>query len=402
MFINLNPLIKYRDYRLLFFSQMISTLGSMMTYMAIPYQVYILTKSSFLVGMLGVVQLTPILVFGLIGGSVADHMDRKKLLIYSEIIMALCALLLMVNSFRDTPSVFFIFILAGLMQVANGFHRPAMDATNQKLVQPKDYSAIAALNSLRNSLGTILGPSLGGALIAFSGARLTYFVDFVTFMVAISLIGLIQKMPSGNTSKVYHLKNIKEGLRYAISRPELVGTYVVDIVAMIFAFPTALFPALSMQWGGAKAAGILYSAMSVGSLIATLTSGWVPKVKRHGAVIIIAATIWGVGIIGLGFAQQLWLAVLCLVVAGAADMVSGLFRGTVWNETIPNQMRGRLSGIEMISYMSGPLLGNARAGWVASASNNEFAIVSGGVICVIACILCGFYLKKFWKYKSQI
>lgn len=400
MFINLKPLKDYRDFRLLFFGQFISLFGSMITYVAVPYQVYEITHSSAVVGFLGVTQLLPMVFFGIIGGSVADKMNRRKLLLYSEIFMALCAMGLALNAHTSKPSVIAIFIITALMQAANGFHRPAMEASIQKLVEPKDYASIGALAGFRYSVGSIAGPALGGILISALGAATSYWIDFLTFAVSFIFIYKIKTIPQPESTPQSHIQSIRQGLNYAFSRPVLLGTYIVDIVAMLFAFPVALFPEMSAQWGGAKAAGILFSAMSIGSLVMTVLSGWTSKVKRHGAAVVIAAAIWGVAIIALAYAPSLLIAVLCLAIAGAADMVSGLFRGIIWNETIPNEMRGRLSGIEMISYMSGPLLGNARSGWMAARFSIHSSILWGGVACVVGVVACGYLLPKFWKYKT--
>lgn len=400
MLIDLSPL-KTRDYRLLFLSQFISFLGSMITYVAIPYQVYQLTKSSWLVGLLGIVQLVPTLIFGLVGGSVADSMNRRKLLLVSEAMMCLGTLGFFFNSTLEHPNVPVIFVLTAFVQTAVGFHRPSLDALTQVLVPAKDFGSVAALGSFRYCFGAIVGPSLGGILIASFGAQAAYAIDFFTFLVALVLIAKMNRVPNPSASEKDMGSRIMEGLRYAISKPELVGTYVVDIVAMAFAFTTALFPAMAEMWGGAKAAGSLYAAMPIGSMVVTLLSGWNKKIKRHGAMVVVAAALWGVAIIFLGFSKSLAFSVFCLALAGAADMVSGLFRGTIWNETIPNSMRGRLSGVEMISYMSGPLIGNARAGAMAGAFGIGFSIWSGGVICTIGVILCGFLLPKFWNYRSK-
>jgi MFS family permease len=398
--INLTPLVQYRDFRLLFIGQMVSYLGSMISYVAVPYQVYELTKSSAIVGALGAVQLGPLLLFGLLGGSFADSLDRRRLLWVSEAVMCLGALGLAVNATLPEPSVAVIFALVALMQAATGFHRPAMDALTQKLVLPEHYAAVGALNAFRSSAGAIAGPALGGILIASVGAPAAFLIDFGTFLIAIICVLLMKSVPTPEKLPSPGLESIAEGLRYAVKRPELVGTYVVDIVAMTFAFPTALFPALAEQWGGAKAAGILFSAMSIGSLFITLFSGWTSRVHRHGAAVIIAAALWGAAIVGFGLAPGLWLAVVFLALAGAADMVSGLFRSVIWNETIPNEMRGRLAGIEMISYMSGPLLGNFRAGTMAGFTSPAFSIVSGGALCVVGVVACAFVLPRFWGYRK--
>lgn len=402
MLINISPLKKYRDYRLLFFGQMVSFLGSMVSYVAIPYQVYELTKDNWLVGMLGLVQLLPVLIFGILGGTFADRLDRRKLLVVSEILLSILILGLFINACLDKPSIPAIFILVALFQSVLGFHRPAMDALTQKLVEPADYPAVGALGSFRYSAGAIVGPALGGILIAQFGIKGAYFFDFISFVAAFIALILMKRMPAPEKSELSALEDAKVGLRYALSKPELVGTYLIDIVAMIFAFPVALFPAMSEQWGGASAAGALFSAMAVGSLVMTLISGWTVKVAHHGRAVIIAASLWAVFIIGVGYAQNLWMALLFLGLAGAADMISGLFRGIIWNETVPNDLRGRLSGIEMISYMSGPLLGNARAGWVAARFSVPTSISSGGLICVLAVIVTAFCLPQFWKYQSSL
>jgi MFS family permease len=226
-------------------------------------------------------------------------------------------------------------------------------------------------------------------------------LDVVSFFVSLVSLAMIQSMPSEKATQP-GIQTIIEGLRYAKSRPELIGTYAVDIVAMTFAMPVALFPAMAESWGGASAAGYLYSAMSFGSLATAVFSGWTSKVRRHGAAVIIAAAAWALAVVALGFAASLIGALICLAMAGAADSVSTVFRATIWNETIPNELRGRLSGVEMISYLSGPLLGNARAGWVATISNNQVSVVSGGVICFMCVLGCIPLLPAFWKYHAEI
>jgi MFS family permease len=399
MLINLKPLWRYRDYRLLFLGQLVSFLGSMMTSVAVPYQVYELTKSSLMVGLLGTVQLMPLLASALIGGSVADAMDRRKLLLAAEAIMSLGALGLALNAALPRPSLVAIFLLVALIQLANGFHRPAMDAMTQKLVQVADLPAVAALGALNYNVGSVAGPALGGLLIVAAGAKVAYLVDFVSFGFSLVMLWMMRSTPPPEQASVPGLGSILEGLRYAVKRPELIGSYVVDMVAMTFAFSTALYPAMAEGWGGAAAVGALFSATSVGSLIMAAFSGWTAQVRRRGAAVVLAAACWGGAIIGFGLSPSLPLALLFLGLAGAADMVSGLFRGVIWNETIPNEMRGRLAGIEMISYMSGPLLGNARAGWIATLTSARISIGSGGVLCVAGVVLCAVLLPAFWRYR---
>jgi MFS family permease len=293
-----------------------------------------------------------------------------------------------------------IFIVSALMSACNGFHRPALDALTPRLVDREDLTAVSALLSLRYSLSAIVGPALGGICIGALGFSITYMLDVLSFFVSLVSLALIHSMPSERVNAP-GIQTILEGLRYAKSRPELIGTYAVDIVAMTFAMPVALFPAMAESWGGASAAGYLYSAMSFGSLATAVFSGWTSKVRRHGAAVIIAAAAWALAVVALGFAASLIAAVICLALAGAADSVSTVFRATIWNETIPNELRGRLSGVEMISYLSGPLLGNARAGWVATISTNQLSIISGGAICFLCVLGCIPLLPAFWKYYAE-
>jgi len=371
------------------------------TYVVVPYQVFELTHSSLVVGLLGAAQLVPLLVFGLLGGTFADSMDRRRLLVGSEAILAAGSFGLMANALRPHPSVALVFVLSASMSAVNSFHRPALDALTQKLLRPEDMVAAGALNALRYGFAAIAGPALGGVLIAKVGASAGYLVDALTYVVSVLLLRGVPPSPAPARMAKEGWKAIVEGLRYAWSRPELVGTYVVDVVAMTFAFPTALFPALAQPWGGATAAGWLFAAMSIGTVLVTLTSGWAPRVRRHGAAIVLAAAVWGVAIAALAFAPSLATAVVCLAVAGGADTVSGIFRSAIWNETIPNELRGRLSSIEMISYMSGPLLGSTRAGWMAERFSNVVSVGAGGALCVVGVLLCIPLLPGFWKYRSD-
>jgi len=401
MLLDISPLKKYRDFRLLFIGQLISQLGSMVTYIATPYQIYELTKSNAMVGSLSLVLFAPMVFFGLLGGTYADRINRRKLMLVCESMTAVGIGLMLLNSMRDEPSVAAIFIIAAIVQCITGFHRPAMEAMTQKMIEPRDYAAVGALSSFRHSISAIGGPLLGGLLIAAFGLKGAYFFDFLSFIGAFTCLALMSRMPNPEPSEHSPLADAKAGLKFALSKPELIGTYLIDIVAMIFAFPVALFPAMADRWGGAHAAGILFAAMSIGSLIATLFSGWSSRVQRHGRAVVLAAALWGIFFIGVGFADSLWLAVVFLMLAGAADMISGLFRGIIWNRSVPNTMRGRLSGIEMISYMTGPLLGNARAGWVAAHTSVGFSLWTGGLICMLGVIITSLLLPKFWNYQTS-
>lgn len=402
MILNFSVLVSNRNYRLLYAGQLVSILGSMITMVALPYQVYQLTHSSFAVGMMGVAELLPLLFTALLGGVLADTLDRKRLLIYSEIGMALGILVLAANAFLASPRVWVLYLMAAWVSGLNGFHRPSLESLTQRIVKKEELAAIGSLTMLKSLVGTVLGPSIAGLLISQFGIGFTFGIDFLTY--GVSLVGLLWlRLESFEVARTESpLQGILDGLRYAWGRPELIGSYVVDFVAMIFGMPVALFPAVSDQFGGAKAVGILYAAPSIGSLLATLLSGWTEKVESLGRGICIAAFFWGIGIIAFGFSQSLFLAVFFLMFAGASDALSAVFRMSLWNRTIPNQMRGRLAGVEMIGYMSGPLLGNAESGLVASQTSTNVAIISGGVLCLVGVIACAWGLPRFWSYRLAL
>ena len=404
MFLDLTPLRRYRDYRLLYTGQFVSFIGSQLSYVALPYQVYKLTHSSLAVGMIGLAQLVPLVVFGLIGGAYADAMDRRRLLIAAELaLVALCALLF-ANACRAVPAVWPLYALAALRSALAGFHRPALEATTPRLVPPEQLPAVASLASLCGNVGMIGGPALAGVILEAAGPlgpAWVYALDAGSYAVSLLTLWLLRAPPRSAEAVTPSLGAVVEGLRYAASRQELLGTYVVDMVAMIFGMPMALFPAIADQLGGARVLGWLYAAPSIGALVMTLFSGWAGRIRRHGVAITISAGLWGVAIVGFGYARSALWAVVFLGLAGAADMVSGLFRSTVWNQTIPDKLRGRMAGVEMISYTSGPQLGNAEAGFAAAYAGLTFSVVSGGVLCVIGVAVCALLLPRFWRYDSR-
>ena len=400
MWINFSPLRK-PDFRRLFVGQTVSFFGSMMSYVAIPYQVYEISKSSFLVGLLGFTQLAPLVIAGLWGGALADSMDRRKLLIGSEALLVLVTLLLLGNSLLPTPSLWVLFIASALASALVGFHRPAMEALTPQMVGEKDMPAVAALSTMRHGFCAVAGPALGGVLIATWGIEWTYALDAATYIVSLLALAKIKSIPIQNAEERADWRSIREGFEYAVKRPVLVGSYLVDIIAMIFAMPMALYPALALAWGGASAAGWLYAALPLGALFISLLSRPLEQVNRHGAGVVIGASVWGVFIIGLAFQGSLVGAVICLALAGAADGISAIYRQTIWNQTIPTNFRGRLAGLNMLSYMIGPLMGNARAGLMASYSSNFSSIFLGGCLCVLGSVASIRLFPEFWRYRSK-
>lgn len=380
---------------------MVSFTGSMITYVAIPFQVYQLTRSSLMVGLLGVAELAPLLATGLLGGALADANDRRRMVQLTELGLAVLSAVLVVNALAGHPRVWVLFVVASLAAAFDGLQRPSLEALLPRLVPREEMAAAAALASLRMSLGMVGGPALGGLLVARFGLAATYAVDVVSFAFSLAMLRLMRAVPPPPDAARPSLRGVIEGLRYARSRQELLGTYVVDIVVMVFGMPQALFPAIATHYGGAGVLGLLYAAPSVGSLLANATSGWTGRVRRHGRAILVAAACWGAAIAGFGFAGRLWLALALLGVAGAADMVSGIFRTVIWNQTIPDHLRGRLAGIELLSYSTGPLLGNVEAGAVAAAVGVRFSLVSGGVLSLVGVVLVALAMPLFRDYDAR-
>jgi MFS family permease len=399
MLINIKPLFEYRDFRLLYFGQFIAYFGNMLTYVALPYQIFHLTNSSLAVGNVGLVQLFPLLITSLWGGALADKINRKKLLVAAECGLFVASLFLLLNA-MFAPKLWAVYLLAGIASALTGFHRPVMDGITQTLIEHDDMPAVSSLNSFKYGVTMIGGPTIAGLILAKYNLSVLYAIDLFSYIASLGAIVLIRvpELPAKISEPI--LKSILDGIKYARSRQELIGTYVVDFAAMIFGMPLALFPAIAETFHMKTAIGWLYAAPSVGMLGAAIFSGWVDKISRHGVAISISATIWGVAIIAFGVSGNLLIACFFLAIAGAADAVSGLFRSTMWNQTIPQHLRGRLSGIEMISYMSGPLLGNAEAGLVAAGFGTTVSVVSGGVLCVLSVIVLAILLPKFWKYSA--
>jgi MFS family permease len=399
--LDISPLVKSRDYRWLYTGQMVSFLGSMITYVAIPYQMYEITGSTFHVGMLGIVQLIPLIFSGFYGGAIADSMDRKKLVVVTELASAMGNLLLVLFSISGSKSEYFLYALSAFMAICKGLERPSLEALTQQLISKEDIPKVSSLQSLKTTSGMILGPAIGGILISTIGIVATYVVDLLSYILSIVCVLRITGLKPLPIKKVSSLSSIMEGFRYALKRPDLIGTYVVDMASMTFAYPNPLFPALAKTLGGTDKLGWLYSSIAGGAFIASLTSRWTHRMSHHGRIITISALFWCLGIIAFGMTTNFYLAIFFLALAGFADMVSGIFRSTMWNETIPPEYRGRLASVEMISYSAGPLLGNTFMGTLAEGKGFGPALIWGGVAGSVLVLLLGVGIRAFWNYKAE-
>jgi MFS family permease len=293
-----------------------------------------------------------------------------------------------------------LYVLAGGMAALDGLQRPSLEALVPRLVERDELAAAAALGSLRGSFGMVVGPPLGGVLIAAVGLPATYGVDVASFGVSLVALALMRAVPPPPDADRPSLRGVLDGVRHAASRQELLGTYVVDVVAMLFGMPNALFPAMADRLGGPKVLGFLYAAPAVGSLLVSLFSGPAGRVHRHGLAVSIAACVWGLGIVAFGLAPNLAVALVALAVAGGGDMVSGIFRSTIWNRT-PDHLRGRMAGIEMVSFTTGPLLGNVESGVVASLAGVRASVVSGGFLCIAGVVVASLALPRFLRYDDR-
>jgi MFS family permease len=376
--------------------------GQMVSYVALPYQIYHLTGSNFAVGAMGAVELIPLIIFGLYGGALADHVDRRRLLVITGAAQAVLTAGLLANAMLAQPQVWTIYVIGGLLATAYALQRPSRDALLPRVVRHDQLTAAVALSSLSMQAGTLLGPALGGVIVATAGVEWAYAVDVLGLLVATFLFSRLRAYPPNERAESPSLAAIGAGLRYAIRRRDLLGTYLVDMVGMFMAMPIVLFPAFAITvLDQPTALGLLYTAEAVGSLIATTTSGWTNRVHSHGRAVVIATMVWGAAIAVVGLAPSVWFALVFLAVAGGADMISGIFRSTVWNQTIPDEMRGRLAGIEMLSYSIGPLGGQVRSGVVADLTSVRTAIVSGGILCVVGVAATAAWLKEFWRYDAR-
>ena len=399
--IDLTPLRSSRDFRLVFTASGVSAIGSYLTFVSIPYQVFLLSHDPLLVGLIGLCELVPLLFMAFIGGALADYLDRRLLVVVGELLFAALTGVLLINSLTGRPQMWLLFVVAGVSTAIDGIQRPALDAVVPRLVVPEQIPAAGALNSLRMNVASLAGPALAGVLLQGVGLAWVYAIDMATFAVSLTCLAFVRRVPPPPAPVHSSLRSVVTGLRYAVNRKELLGTYLVDINAMFFGMPQALYPFVADRLGGPAVLGLLYAAPSAGSLVATVTSGWSARVRRHGMAVILAAGAWGVAIVGFGFADSLWLAMLTLALAGAADMVSGLFRSIIWNQTIPDHLRGRLAGIEMLSYSSGPTLGNLESGVVARFAGVGGSIVWGGVLCVAGTVALAALLPEFRRYDGE-
>ncbi|SEO25322.1 Predicted arabinose efflux permease, MFS family [Actinacidiphila rubida] len=397
---DLTPWRTSRDFRLMWLAGVITNFGSFLTFVALPVQLKDLTGSAVAVGAIGAVELVPLIVFGLYGGALADAFDRRVLIVAAEAAQGVLVGALLLNTLLPHPQVWPLYLAAAVSSALTGLQRPALDTIVPRIVPREQLAAAAALNALRWQVGAIAGPAVAGLVIAYAGLGWAYGADAATFAVS-AVLGLgLRPSPAGHDAEPPSLRGIAEGARYAWHRKELLGTYAIDLAAMFFAYPAAILPFLADDLHARWSLGLMYAAGSVGSLLVSVTSGWTSRIRRHGRMVVLAAAGWGLATACAGWTRDVWVVLVFLAVAGGFDMISGVGRSTMWNETIPDALRGRLAGIELLSYSVGPTLGQVRSGGVAAISSARTSLWSGGLACVGAVALLATALPRLLAYES--
>jgi MFS family permease len=399
---DLTPLRASRDFRLLFAGNSVSYLGRQLTVVAIPFQVFTITDSSLAVGMIGLVTLVPLVVLSLAGGAIADAVDRRKLLIVTQLLSAATSAGLALNAMSASPRLWPIYLLAALSAGLSGVDLPARNAMIPNLVGRQLYPSAAALGQVQFQIGQVAGPALAGLIISQVSLAAAYWIDVVSFGAAVAALLLIAPQPPEGGGTRASLASIKEGLRYVKGRRLLVGTFLIDIDAMVFGMPRALFPALGTGFfgGGPLTVGLLYAAPGAGALVGALLTGWVGGVRRQGRAVIIAVIVWGGAIAAFGLVPWLPLGLFMLALAGAADVVSAVFRNTILQLSVPDGLRGRLSSVHIAVVTGGPQLGDAEAGAVAAVTSPRFSVVSGGLACILGVLALVRWVPELARYDA--
>ena len=405
MTLNPAPLRESRDFRLLFGGQVINVIGSQITFVAVPYQVFLITHSSLAVGALSLLQFSALMTFSLLGGSLADVMDRRRLMLMTQALLACTSTLLAVGAFLGRPSLWYIFVVAGVAAGIVAIDNPPRRAAIPRLVSREQLANALTLNQVLNQLGSVAGPGIAGLILASTGFWAAYTIDAGTFLVSILVLLCIAPLPpEGNNAPKNPIVAIGQSLAFLKNKPPLVANFVADLNGQIFGLPRALFPALAtdVYRNGAAGLGLLYAAPGTGALLGVFLTGWCGRVRRQGRGVIIFIALWGLAIAVFGSVTRFfWLGLLMLAVAGACDMFAAIFRNTVLQLSVPDRLRGRLSSVHFMVVGGGPRIGDAEAGTVATLVNPQFSIVSGGLLTLGGCVVLAFSVPSFWNWDAR-
>ena len=398
LLLDTRPLRVSRDYRQLWSGQAVSFLGSMMTAGALPYQVFHETRSSLDVGLLGLAQLVPLLAFSVVGGAFADGIDKRRMLLGLTSLSLLCSAGLTANALVGHPLVWLLYLLGPLSSAVLAATAPVVRSLLPLLLERELRPAGFALQSSYGSFGMMVGPAVGGLVIGSVGLPGAYGVDVATFLVAVGFFFRLSPAPPVQGAQAASRQSLLEGLRFL--RGSLVmSVFGIDLLAMVFGMPRALFPALAVRLGGGPALyGLLLAAIAAGAFVASVTSAWTGRVRRQGRAVLLCVALWGAAITGVGLTRQTTLVLSLLALGGAADMVSGVFRSTIAADVTPDSLRGRVSGAEFAVYAGGPVLGDVEAGVVGGVVSTPFAIVSGGIACVVGAAAFAVLAPRLFRY----
>lgn len=400
---DVTPLRESPPFRRLFLGQGVAMLGTQVTQVAVPLQVYAITHSSLAVGLVGFTGLVPLVVFGLYGGSIADAVDRRKLLLVTSTATMLVSLVLLAQATLGLNRVSLLFGCVAVQAAFAAVDSPTRRAVIPQLVRAEKLPAANTLSYGSLQVAVIAGPLLAGVAIGAGGFQWAYLIDVATFVGAFYAAVRLPALPPGEGARRAGVASVVEGLRFVASRPVVLMTFVADIVAMIFGSPKALFPALAYgQFGGGpRTAGLLYAAAAVGAVAVTLFGGAVARVHRQGRGVVLAIAVWGVAITLFGLSSAVWVALLMLAVAGAADTVSAVYRTTILQQATPPGMQGRLGGVFIVVVTGGPRLGDLESGAVASVFGAQVSVVSGGLACIVGIAVLALAVPSFMRYDAR-
>jgi MFS family permease len=399
---DVRPLRESPEYRRLWIGQSLSAVGNQMTNVAVPVQVYAMTHSSFAVGAIGLTVAIPLIAVGLLGGSLADAVDRRKLVLLTSSGLALLSLVFALQAALNLRQLWLLYVVIALQGCLFAIDQPARSTFIPRLLPPNRIPAATALNQLSFQLSGTVGPLLAGVVIAAAGLKAAYATDAATFSVAVYAIAKLRPMPPQGGGAPPGFAAVAEGLRWARRHRVIAMVFLVDLNAMIFGMPRAVFPALAATHfgGGARTVGLLYAAPAIGGLIGAAFSGPLGHVRRQGLAVLVSILVWGGSIAGFSVSRSLLLGAVLLAVAGAADMVSAVFRSTMLLQNVPDALLGRLSAVNFVVVSGGPRLGDLEAGGVAALTSPVFSAVSGGLACVVGVVLLGLAVPAFARYRS--
>jgi MFS family permease len=400
LFVDLRPLRRNRDFSLLFYGQLVSMLGSNLTIVAVPYQVYLETHSSLWVGLASLIQLPFLIVGALWGGVMGDRFNRRTLLWTNSLILGLLSAGLALNAQWHHSHLVVLIGLAAVAAGFSGFGGPIRTAAIPKLVPPDQLVAAYSLNQVLYNIASVAGPGLAGLLLAGIGLSACYWFDAVTFgLLVIFTAFMSAMMPNGDHAGVKMLRAMGDGWRYVRSHATAQAVYLVDLNAMVFGLPRALFPAvaLTLYHGGPRTLGLLYAAPGAGALLMAVLTGWLERVRRQGRLVVLVVMAWGAAITVFGLVHVVWVGLFCLAIAGATDVISTILRNTILQNAITDEYRSRISSIQMAVVTGGPRLGDFESGLVAGLTTTEFSIVSGGIACVAGALVLIRWRPTFWR-----